>query len=122
MDNFVQPGETLDYTNGSGSTITAGSAVVIGAQIGVAIADIADGASGPVAMEGVYTLPKVSAAVIGQGEDVAFDVSAAAFDDNAMTPAAGDITGACTAWEAAGNGATTVVVKINTGVGTVASA
>lgn len=119
MKNFVQQGETLSYANSSGSTIAAGSAVVVGNQIGVAKADIADGESGPLAMDGVFELPKVTAAVIAQGEDVAWDVSTGKFDDNQITPAAGDITGACTAWEAAGNGATTVKVKINTGVGTV---
>lgn len=118
MKKFVQEGQTLNYANASGSTISAGSVVVIGNQIGVAVNDIADGASGPLAMEGVFSLPKVSGAVIAQGEDVAWDVSAGKFDDNLMTPASGDITGACTAWEAAGNGVTSLLVKINTGKGT----
>lgn len=118
MKTFVQDGKTINYANASGSTITAGSVVVVGNQIGVAVNDIADGASGPLVMEGVFKLPKVSAAVIGQGEDVAWDASAGAFDDNAMTPASGDVTLACTAWEAAGNGVTSLLVKINTGKGT----
>lgn len=118
MQKFVEEGATLNYANASGSTITAGSVVVVGNQIGVAVNDIANGASGPLAMEGVFKLPKVSGAVIAQGEDVAWDASAGAFDDNAMTPASGDVTMACTAWEAAGNGVTSLAVKINTSKGT----
>lgn len=117
--NFVQQGESLEWTNGTGSAVSSGDVVVAGAQVGVAAVDIADSATGTVYMTGIFTVPKVSAAVIAQGEMVAWDVSASAFDDSAMTPATGDITGACTAWSAAGDGVTTVAVKINTGVGTV---
>lgn len=116
--NKVQDGKTINHSNSSGSAISAGDPVVIGQQIGVAAVDIADGASGECSMEGVFTLPKVSAAVIAKGEEVIWDASAGAFDDNAAVPATGDVSGACTAWEAAGNGVTTIAVKINTGLGT----
>ena len=117
--NKVQDGKTVNYSN-SGSAISAGDVVVIGEQIGVAIVDIANGATGEVAMEGVFTVPKVSAAVIAKGESVIYDVSAGEFDDNAATPATGDVSGCCVAWEAAGNGVTSIAVKLNVGVGTVA--
>ncbi|NBC32843.1 MAG: DUF2190 family protein [Alphaproteobacteria bacterium] len=117
--NFVQEGHSLTWTNGTGSAVSAGDVVVVGAQIGIAAVDIADSAAGTVYMSGVYTVPKVSGAVIAQGEMVAWDASASAFDDSAMTPATGDITGACTAWEGAGDGVTSIAVKLNTGVGTV---
>jgi predicted RecA/RadA family phage recombinase len=120
MKNHVQNGAMMTFTNGTGGDIASGAAVVIGQQIGVAAVAIADTETGEVAMEGVFELPKVSAAVIGQGESVIWDASAGAFDDNQATPATGDVSGACTAWEAAGNGVTTVKVKLNTGVGTVA--
>jgi predicted RecA/RadA family phage recombinase len=82
--------------------------------------DIADGASGEVVTEGVFTLPKVSAAVIGQGETLSYDISTAEFDDNAATAAAGDITGAgAVAWEAAGNGVTSLMVKLTGAAGTI---
>lgn len=120
MRNFVEHGQTLVWTNGTGGAVTAGDPVAVGAQIGVAVDDIANGAVGVLCMEGVFTLPKVSAAVIAAGEEIIWDTSADAFDDNAATPATGDVSKACVAWEAAGDGVTTLAVKINTGVGVVA--
>ena len=117
--NYVYSGDVVDYTN-SGSAISAGAVVVIGQQIGVALVDIANGATGSVALDGVFTVPKVSGAVIGQGQSVIYDVSVSAFDDNQATPATGDVSGCCVATKAAGNGETTVDVKLNVGVGTVA--
>ena len=112
--NAVQPGNVIDYT--AGSTIASGDVVVIGNIIGVALGDIANGATGSVATRGVFTVPKVSAAVIAQGESLVWDVSAGKFDDNAASPATGDISGAAAcAWEAAGNGVTSFDVYL-TGV------
>lgn len=117
--NYVEEGSNLLYSN-TGSAISSGDVVVVGEQIGVALVDIAaTTGTGTVAMEGVFNLPKVSGAVIAQGESVIWDVSATAFDDNAATPATGDVSNACTAWEGAGSGVTTIAVKINTGKGTV---
>lgn len=118
--NYVQEGKTIDYTNG-GSAIAAGDVVVVGEQIGVALGDIANGETGAVALEGVFDLPKVDAAVIGVGESVIYDVSVSEFDDNAATPATGDVSKCCVAVES--KGATTsenIKVKLNVGVGTVA--
>ena len=72
-------------------------------------------------LEGVFTVPKVSGAVIANGETLTWDASAAAFDDNAATPATGDVTGpsAC-AFEAAGSGVTSLAVKFTGVPGTVA--
>ena len=110
----VQRGDVIDYT--AGSTIASGDVVVIGNIIGVALTDIANGSTGSVATRGVFTVPKVSAAVIAQGESLVWDVSAGAFDDNAASPATGDISGAAAcAWEAAGNGVTSFDVYL-TGV------
>jgi predicted RecA/RadA family phage recombinase len=112
--NAVQPGNVIDYT--AGSTIASGDVVVIGNIIGVALGDIANGSTGSVATRGVFTVPKVSAAVIAQGESLVWDVSAGKFDDNAASPATGDISGAAAcAWEAAGNGVTSFDVYL-TGV------
>lgn len=112
--NAVQAGNVIDYT--AGANISAGDVVVIGNIIGVAINDIANGATGSVATRGVFTVPKVSGAVIAQGESLVWDVSAGKFDDNAATPATGDISGAAAcAWEAAGDGVTSFDVYL-TGV------
>lgn len=117
--NYVREGCTINYTN-SGSAISSGGVVVVGKQIGIALTDIAaTTGTGELAMEGVFTVPKVSAAVIAKGENVIWDASAGAFDDNAATPATGDVSNCCIAWEAAGAGVTTIKVKINVGIGTV---
>lgn len=116
--NYIQEGAVIDYV--AGADITSGSVVVAGNIIGVALTDIANTETGSLAISGVFEVPKVSAAVIGQCQSVMYDVSASAFDDNLATPATGDVSGACVAVEAAGNGDTTVKVKLNVGVGTVA--
>jgi predicted RecA/RadA family phage recombinase len=114
---FVQEGNVINYTN-AGSAIAAGDVVVMGHMIGVALTDIAaSGGVGAVAIEGVFTVPKVSAAVFTQGEKLIFDVSASppAFDDSSATPATGDITGGAVAMVAGANTETTCVVKLTPG-------
>ena len=114
--NYVQAGDTIDWANGSGSAVSSGDVVAMGQTLGVALVDIANGASGAVAIKGVFTVAKVSAAVIAQGESLTWDSSVAAFDDNAATAATGDITGAAAmAAESAGN-AVTMINVLFTGV------
>jgi predicted RecA/RadA family phage recombinase len=118
--NFVQPGNVLDYTNGTGSDIASGDVVVIGGLLGVALDDIADGDAGVVQITGVFTLPKVSGAVIAQGESLVWDVTAGAFDDNQATPATDDVSGAAAVAAAAGaDGETTLLVRLTGVPGTV---
>ena len=115
--NFVQKGSVIQYAN-AGSAIAAGEVVVMGHTIGVALEAIAATSGvGSVAIEGVFTVPKVSAAVFAQGEKLIFDVSATppAFDDSAATPASGDITGGAVAMVAGANLETTCVVKLTPG-------
>jgi predicted RecA/RadA family phage recombinase len=114
--NYIQPGEVIDWTNATGGAKTSGSVIAIGQMLGVALVDIANGATGSVQIQGVFEVPKVSGAVIAAGESLVWDVSAGAFDDNAATPATGDISGAAAvAVEAAGNGVTALNVRF-TGV------
>lgn len=117
--NSVNAGETLTYTN-SGSAINSGSVVVVGQQVCVALVDIPNGGTGTLAAKGRFTLPKVSAAVIAQGESVIWDASESAFEDNQATPATGDVSGCCVAAEAAGDGDTSIDILLNIGIGTVA--
>ena len=119
--NSIADGNIINYEN-SGSAIVSGEVVAVGATLGVALVDIAaTTGSGAVALEGVFTVPKVSGAVIAQGESLSWDISAGAFDDSAATAAAGDVTGASAmAFEAAGNGVTTLAVKFTGAPGTVA--
>lgn len=99
--NRVQDGKVLQFTNG-GSAISSGDVVVIEKLVGVALVDIANGDTGSVAIEQVYDLPKVDAAVIAQGEAVHYDVSASEVDDESATPASGDLIGWGIAAEAKG--------------------
>ena len=118
--NYVQPGNIITWTNGTGTAVVSGQVVVVGQTLGVALVDIANGAAGSVAIEGVFSVPKVSSAVIAAGESLTWDVSIAAFDDNGATPATGSITGPpAIAIEAAGAGVTTLKVKFTGVPGTV---
>jgi predicted RecA/RadA family phage recombinase len=114
--NYVQEGKVIDWTNG-GTAVASGDVVVIGTLLGVALVDIANGASGAVQIGGVFNAPKVDAAVIAAGETLTWDVSASKFDDDQATPAAGDVTGAA-AVAVEGKGATTdeTIAVLFTGV------
>lgn len=119
--NYKRRGDAVLFSN-TGAAISAGDIVVIENLIGVALEDIAaTTGTGWVAIEGTFELAKVSTAVIAQGEKVILDVSQTpdAFEDDQATPATGDITNGAVALEAAGNGATTVVVRLNPGNGVV---
>lgn len=110
---YVSPGNTLDYDN-TGSAIASGDVVVVGNLIGVAHDAIAaTTGTGVLHVKGVFSVPKVSAAVIAKGDTVIWDVSAGGVEDNAATPATGDINPCGIAMEAAGNGVTEVAVDLN---------
>lgn len=119
-NNYTHPGDVIPWVNGSGEDKVSGQVVVVGNLLGVCLVDIANGATGSVGF-GVFSVPKVSGAVIAQGESLTWDASAAAFDDNAATPATGDVTGPpAVAFESAGNGVTSMLVKFTGVPGTVA--
>lgn len=114
MNNFHSRGAVITII--AAADILAGQVVRVGNLLGVAPSAIANGATGELNLSGVFSVPKVSAGVIAQGETLTWDASAGAFDDNAATPASGDITGAAAvAFEAAGAGVTSMLVKF-TGV------
>lgn len=63
MKNITQANPNfIDYVNGSGSAIVSGQLVQAGDLHGVAVADIAAGSSGVLALEGIFTVPKLTAA------------------------------------------------------------
>jgi len=116
--NFVESGDIRQHT--AAAAISSGDVVVIGQTLGVALVDLAIGETGSVAMSGVFTVPKVTAAVISDGEDLTWDVSAGKFDDNAATPASGDVTGPpAVAWGSYTSSDTTMQVKFTGVPGTV---
>jgi predicted RecA/RadA family phage recombinase len=115
--NLVQDGGVLNWTNVSGGTVTSGSVVRIGHTIAIALATIANGATGAVDCTPgrVFTVPKVSAAVFVAGEKLLWDASAAAFDDAAATPATGDLMGAVIAAKPGANAELTCEVMLTPG-------
>lgn len=60
MKNHIQEGCYLEIT--AGATIASGDLVQYGNLHGVAVAAIANGAKGNICLEGVFTLPKLTAA------------------------------------------------------------
>lgn len=119
MKNFIQPGNVITWANATGSDVASGDVVAVGSIIAVAAVNIADGSTGELATVGVFECPKAATAVIGQGEGVIWDSSESAFDDDQAAPGDGDVSGAAVAWADAGNGATTVKVRLTGAVGTV---
>lgn len=113
--NFSKEGGVIDHT--AGSAISSNDVVIMQNLIGIALTDIANGETGSVAIEGVFSLAKNSTTVIAQGELVDWDASATQIDTG-ITPASGDLENCGVAVAAAGNGATTVLVKLNHGSGT----
>lgn len=114
---YKQEGHVIQYV--ASSDIASGQVVKIGRLLGVALGAIASGAVGSVKLTGVFVVPKVSDAVIAKGESLTWDASAGAFDDDLAVPASGDLTGAAAfAWEGAGNGATSLLVKFTGTPGT----
>lgn len=107
---------TIKYT--AGADIVVDQIVVCGVidakkcRVGVAREAIANGATGIVAISGVWEFPKVSGAVIKAGESVCWDSSAGAVDDNAATTGAGDVAQFGAAMIDAGNGVTVLDVDI----------
>lgn len=110
MDTFKQHGDRLLKT--LTGTVKSGDPDVVGTGLlGVAMNDGLNGETIDYAVEGVFEIPKVSAAVIARGDSVLWDASAAAVDDNAAIPAAGDFLCGY-AWEAAGAGVLVIDVKL----------
>jgi len=108
---------TAMYT--AGADIAVDDVVVLGVvdakkcRVGVARQAIASGASGLVAISGVFEFPKVSGAVIKAGESVVWDSSAGAVEDNAFSTGAGDVVQFGTAMVDAGSGVTVLDVDIS---------
>lgn len=110
-NRFIQPGNVMDVI--LAGTVAANDVDVVGtALLGVANISGVSGETIPYGIKGVYKLPKVSAAVIAQGQQVLWDVSAGAVDDDQATPGSGDFLCGY-AFEAAGNGVTEILVAIN---------
>lgn len=104
--NYVQEGHVIDHT-ASGAK-SSGQVILMGTRIGVAQVDIANAATGSVRVTGVHTIAKLSTDVVAQGAALYWDNT----NSRLTTTSAGN-TYAGWATAAAGNGVTTVNIKIN---------
>lgn len=112
MNNAHSDGNTINITGPA----TKGVPVIVGTLLAVPVNTLASGEAGAAYIDGkAFVFPKLSTAVIAQGASFIWDVS-----DNRVivaSPASGDLNGAGVALEAAGNGATSVAVKLTPGTG-----
>lgn len=114
MQNYIQNGHVIIVTTPAGG-ITSGEGLIVGSIFGVAAYSAAEGDMLELVTTGVYKLPKATAAVLIVGARVAWDNTA----KNINVPGAGRFpVGVAT--EAAGNGVTSVAVRLD-GVATVAA-
>ena len=95
--------------------VQKGDVIALKHCLGIVQDDCVSGDIVAVAIEGVWEVPKVSAAVFVVGEKLIYDSSAGEFDDSSATPASGDITGGCIAVKAGANAETTATVKLTPG-------
>lgn len=103
---FIQPGNVLDHT--PAAAVASGDVVVIGARVGVALADIAANATGSLQVTGVFQLAKKAADTVAQGALVYWDAT-----NKYITTTASGNTLAGFAASAAGATTTAVNVKLN---------
>ena len=114
MKNYIQKGDIITVPAPAGG-IASGEGAIIGNIFGIAAYAAAVGDPVELSTVGIYQLPKATAAVLTVGARVAWDNTA----KNINVPGTGRFpVGIAT--EAAGNGITSVAVRLD-GVGTVAA-
>lgn len=87
MAEYVQKGESMDYTNAGAETIKYGDIIPIAGRIGVAGCDIPPDKIGSVHVTGVYIMPKVSGVTLVLGQEAFWDETANAITDISTHPA-----------------------------------
>ncbi|GAA0599163.1 DUF2190 family protein [Caenispirillum bisanense] len=107
MKNFVQPGNTLSVIAPTGG-VTSGAGVLIGNLFGIAAASATEGTSVSLTTVGVFDLPKLGTDTIDQGQRVYWDAANAH-----ITEASTGNYPVGIASEAAGNGTTSVRVRLD---------
>jgi predicted RecA/RadA family phage recombinase len=86
MKNYVQDGKYIDFT--AAADVDSGELVQVGSLHGVSVTDVANGAKGSLAMEGVFTLPKLVAAAgdaVALGGPVYFSAGSVSGTDSSGT-------------------------------------
>ena len=105
-NKYVMSGDVIDHV--APSAIVSGQVLLIGLRIGVALANIASGATGAVRMLGIFTIAKLSTDAVAVGALLYWDNA-----NSRLTTTASGNTLAGFATAAAGSGVTTVEVSIN---------
>lgn len=112
----VQEGKKMDWTNETASDVVSDQVVVVGAIVGIAQGDIADGETGVLAVAEVHRLPKATGAIT-QGAALYWDANGdpvgGTAGSGALTTTATDNTLAGKAFAAAASGDATVDIKLN---------
>ena len=109
MKNDVQRGDKLEFVN-AGGAIASGDVVQVGVLAGIAEVDIAATTGvGTVLVRGVVEVKKRTADVMAQGDLVEWDISLAEAVPDADVLGDFDLGHV---WEAAGNGAVLVKVRL----------
>ena len=72
----VDPGKTMTFANETGADIFAGSVVVVGDIIGIALGNIANGDTGEIGICEQWKLSKEAALAIPQGKKVYYNAAA----------------------------------------------
>jgi len=106
MQNFIQKGSTLSLA--VAAAVQAGQAVLVGKIFGVAVANVAAGASGEFQTEGVFDLPALGTDTAAQGAILYWDAA----NSRLTTTAAGN-TRVGVAVVAKVAGAATATIKID---------
>lgn len=80
-NSYLQPGETLTVTNGTGVAIAAGAGILVGVKVAICTVDLAIGASGSAHFMGVHSVAKNTGAGTGgaQGANAYWDNTAKKF-------------------------------------------
>lgn len=118
--NYVYKGKQVEWTNNTGSAVSSGDRVTAGNQSAVVLEDIANGESGAIALEDVFSLPKVSGSAWVPGDALAWDDDVGAFDLlSNVTLATGDVSGDVIAGGEAESADTEGPVKLGVAPGTV---
>lgn len=107
MKNYLQRGGTVTVT--APANVSSGDVVVVGALVGVAAFDASQNDQVEITTEGVFTLPKKGTDVMAVGNLLYWD---ATNHYMTLTPGTGSKPLASAAVSAAGNGVTTVNVKL----------
>lgn len=112
--NHVQPGKVIDVT--LSATFASGDLIKVGDLAGVCLGAGDSGDTISVQIDEVFTVPKLSSDDMSQGDEVYLDhankrVQLASGDDGGSPPVAFIVAGKVVT--AAGNGVTTVNLKLN---------